>query len=68
MNTCSLIPRLPWFGTQTLKLCKRGEPGICSHVSSFMSREMCVGVSKNSEQEKKKTAKVVGNLLHVSIH
>ena len=30
----SLVPRLPCSGTQTLKLCRRGEPGIFSHVRS----------------------------------
>ena len=31
---CSLVPRLPHSRTQTLKLCRRREPGIFSHVSS----------------------------------
>jgi len=30
----SLVPRLPRSGTQTLKLCRRGEPGSFSHVRS----------------------------------
>ena len=30
----SLVPRLPRSGTQTLKLYRRGEPGIFSHVRS----------------------------------
>ena len=34
----SLIPRLPWSGTWTLKLCRRGEPGIFSHVSTVKGR------------------------------
>ena len=30
----SLVPRLPRSGTWTLKLCRRGEPGIFCHVRS----------------------------------
>ena len=30
----SLVPRFPHSGTRTLKLCRRGEPGIYSHVRS----------------------------------
>ena len=43
---CSLVPRLP----QTLKLCRRGEPGTFSHVRSGKGRENLI---------------VRGNLLHV---
>ena len=31
---CSLVPKLPHSGAQTLKLCRHGEPGI------FLSREV----------------------------
>ena len=34
----SLVPRLPHLGTRTLKLCKRGEPGILRHVKSAKDR------------------------------
>ena len=30
----SLVPKLPRSGTRTLQLCRRGEPGIFSHVRS----------------------------------
>ena len=36
---CSLIPRLPHFGTWTLKLCRCGEPGIFSHPCRVNGRE-----------------------------
>ena len=35
----SLVPRLPHSRMRTLKLCRRGEPGIFSHVSSVKGRE-----------------------------
>ena len=35
----SFVPRLPRSGTRTLKLCRRGEPGIFSHVRSAKGRE-----------------------------
>ena len=35
----SLVPRLPWSGTRTLKLRRRGEPGIFSHARSANGRE-----------------------------
>ena len=35
----SLIPRLPPSGTRTLKLCRRGEPGIFCHVKSAKGRK-----------------------------
>ena len=34
----SLVPRLPRSGTRTLKLYRRGEPGIFCHVKSAKSR------------------------------
>ena len=38
-STCSLVPRFPHSGTRTMKLCRRGEPGIFSHVSSVKGRK-----------------------------
>ena len=38
-KSCSLVPRLPCFGMRTLKLCRRGEPGIFCHVKSAKGRE-----------------------------
>ena len=35
----SLVPRLPGSGMRTLKLCRRGEPDIFSHVRSGKVRE-----------------------------
>ena len=35
----SLVPRLPRSGTRTLKLCRRGEPGIFCHVKSTKDRK-----------------------------
>ena len=35
----SLVPRLPCSGTRTLKLCRRGEPGIFCHMKSAKGRE-----------------------------
>ena len=40
---CSLVPRLPHSGTQTLKLCRRGEPDSFCHVKSVIGR---VGVER----------------------
>jgi len=34
----SLVPRLPRSGTRTLKLCRRGEPGILCHVKNTKDR------------------------------
>jgi len=34
----SLVPMLPRSGTRTLKLCRRGEPGIFCHVKSAKDR------------------------------
>ena len=47
---CSLVPRLP----QTLKLCRRGEPGTFSHMRSGKGRENLIvrGRARASEQEK----------------
>jgi len=52
----SLVPRLPRSGTQTLKLCRRGEPGIFSQVRSGKGREDLIvrGHTRNSEQEKER--------------
>ena len=38
-ETLSLVPRLPRSGTQTLKLCRRGEPGVFCHVKSAKGRK-----------------------------
>ena len=38
LHCCSLVPRLPCFGMRTLKLCRRGEPVILSHVRSSKDR------------------------------
>ena len=38
-STCSLVPRFLHSGTRTMKLCRRGEPGIFSHVSSVKGRK-----------------------------
>ena len=65
----SLVPRLPRSGMQTLKLCRRGEPGIFSHVRSGKGRHevdatliVCGRMSLRTE----KGTKIAGNLLHVS--
>jgi len=34
----SLVPRLPRSGMRTLKLCRRGEPGIFGHVKNAKDR------------------------------
>ena len=60
LKNISLIPRLPRSGTQILQLCRRGEPGIFSHVRSTKGREgvkrpyLSMGVPKDSEQEKER--------------
>ena len=43
-------------GTWTLKLCRRGEPGIFCHVKSAKGREDLIvrGHTRNSEQEKER--------------
>ena len=38
-NIPSLIPRIPHSGMRTLKLCRCGEPGIFSHVSTVKRRK-----------------------------
>ena len=38
VTTLSLVPRLPRSGTRTLKLCRRGEPGIFCHVKNAKDR------------------------------
>ena len=64
----SLVPRLPCSGTRTLKLCRRGEPGIFCHMKSAKGREevertsLCVGVRKFRTG---KIPKVAGNLVHI---
>ena len=35
----SLVPRLPRSGMRTLKLCRRGEPGIFCHVKTAKDRK-----------------------------
>ena len=51
----SLVPRLPCSGTRTLKLCRQGDPGIFSHMSSLKGREevekpyLCVDIPEDSE-------------------
>ena len=69
MYKCSLVPRLPHTGMQTLKLCRWGEPGIFSHMTTIIGREgverpyLCVGVLEDSAA---KRVKVVGDSLHIS--
>ena len=36
---CSLVPMFPCSRTQTVKLCRRGEPGSFCHVKSVIGRE-----------------------------
>ena len=54
---CSLVPRVPCSGTRTLKLCRRGEPGIFCHVKSTKGRErverpqLCMGTRNMQEKE-----------------
>ena len=66
---CSLVPRLPCSGTRTLKLCRRGEPGIFCHVKNAKDRcqvdatlivlgRMCLRTEKGT--------KIADNLLHIS--
>ena len=55
----SLVPRLPRSGTRTLKLCRRGEPGILCHVKSAKGRKEveelnCAWAYPRSEQEKER--------------
>ena len=65
----SLVPRLPHSGTWTLKLCRRGEPGIFSHVKSAKDRhkvDATLIVRGHMSLRTGKRAKIAGNLLHVS--
>ena len=66
----SLVPRLPFSGTQTLKLCRRGEPGIFSHVRSGIKGRCEVDttliVCGRMRLRTEKGTKVAGNLLYVS--
>ena len=65
----SLVPRLPRSGTQTLKLCRRGEPGIFSHMKSAKDRhqvDATLIVCGHMRLRTEKGTKVAGNLLHVS--
>ena len=65
----SLVPRLPHSGMRTLKLCRRGEPGIFSHVRSGKDRrevDATLIVRGRMWLRTEKGTKVAGNLLHVS--
>ena len=65
----SLVPRLPRSGTRTLKFCRRGEPGIFSHVRSGKDRRKVdtnLIVRGRMRLRTEKGTKVAGNLLHVS--
>ena len=65
----SLVPRLPRSGTRTLKLCRRGEPGIFCHVKSAKDRrqvDATLIVRGRMRLRTEKGTKVAGNLLHVS--
>ena len=68
-DNSSLVPRLPHSGTRTLKLCRRGEPGIFCHVKSVKdSRKVdaTLIVHGHMRLRTEKGTKVAGNLLHVS--
>ena len=65
----SLVPRLPRSGTRTLKLCRRGEPGIFCHVKSAKDRrevDATLIVRGRMRLRTEQGTKVAGNLLHVS--
>ena len=65
----SLVPRLPRSGTRTLKLWRRGEPGIFCHVKSGKDRhkvDATLIVRARMRLRTEKRTKVAGNLLHVS--
>ena len=62
----SLVPRLPCSGMRTLKLCRRGKPGIFSHVRSGKGREEFNCAWAYPRLRTGKRAKVASNLLHVS--
>ena len=66
---CSLVPRLPRSGTRTLKLCRRGEPGIFCHVKSAKDRrevDATLIVRGRMRLRTEKGTKVAANLLHIS--
>ena len=72
-HSFSLVPRLPHSGTQTLMMCRHGEPGIFPHMSTIKGRKWvaierlnCAWAYPRLGTEKT-TTKVAGNLLHVSI-
>ena len=61
---------LPHCGTQTLKLCRRGETGIFSHVRSGKDRrevDATLIVHGRMRLRTEKGTKVAGNLLHVHV-
>ena len=65
----SLVPRLPRSGTRTLKLCRRGEPGIFFHVKSAKDRrevDATLIVCGRMRLRTEKGTKVADNLLHIS--
>ena len=65
----SLVPRLPCSGTRTLKLCRRGEPGIFCHVKSAKDRrevDATLIVRGRMRLRTEKGTKVADNLLHIS--
>ena len=65
----SLVPRLPHSGMQTLKLCRRGEPDIFSHMRNGKDRrevDATLIVRGHMSLRTEKGTKVVDNLLHVS--
>ena len=65
----SLVPRLPRSGTRTLKLWRRGEPGIFCHMKSGKDRcevDATLIVRGRMRLRTEKGMKIVGNLLHVS--
>ena len=65
----SLVPRLPRSGMRTLKLCRRGEPGIFCHVKNAKDRcqvEATLIVCGRMWLRTEKGTKVASNLLHIS--
>jgi len=65
----SLVPRLPRSGMRTLKLCRRGEPGIFCHVKSAKDRrevDATIIVRGRMRLRTEKGTKVADNLLHIS--
>ena len=65
----SLVPMLPRSGTRTLKLCRRGEPGIFCHVKSAKDRrevDATLIVRGRMRLRTEKGTKVADNLLHIS--